>query len=125
MWFGQKWSEGELGNSLCVGGLTLIKGKQDTAGETVQSFRDSMPAYVLSCFSRVQLFATPWTVAQEAPLPMGFPKQERGSGLPCPAPGDLPNPGIKPSCFMFPALASRFFTTGATWEAHRDSVRPF
>ena len=56
---------------------------------------------------------------------MGFPKQERRSGLSCPAPGDLPNPGIKPSCFMFPALASRFFTTGTTWEVHRDSMRPF
>ena len=50
---------------------------------------------VLSCFSRVQLFATPWTVAHQAPLSMGFPRQEYWSGLPFPSPEDLPDPGIK------------------------------
>ena len=44
--------------------------------------------YVLSCFSRVQLFATPWTVAHQAPLPMGFSRQEYWSGLRCPSPGE-------------------------------------
>ena len=47
----------------------------------------------LSC---VRLFATPWTVVHQAPLSMGFSKQEYWSGLPLPSPGDLPNPGIKP-----------------------------
>ena len=47
-------------------------------------------------FSRVQLFATPWTVAYQAPPPMGFSRQEYWSGLPFPSPGDLPDPGIKP-----------------------------
>ena len=46
--------------------------------------------------SRVRLFAIPWTVARQAPLSMGFSKQEYWSGLPFPFPGDLPNPGIKP-----------------------------
>ena len=46
--------------------------------------------------SHVQLFATPWTVAYQAPLSMGFSRQEYCSGLPIPSPGDLPNPGIKP-----------------------------
>jgi len=46
--------------------------------------------------SRVQLFETPWTVAGQAPLSMGFSRQEYWSGLPFPSPGDLPNPGIKP-----------------------------
>ena len=46
--------------------------------------------------SRVQLFATPWTVAHQAPLFMGFPRQEYWSGLPFPAPGYLPDPGIEP-----------------------------
>ena len=46
--------------------------------------------------SHVQLFATPWTVARQAPLSMGFSKQEYWSGLPFPSPGDLPNPGIEP-----------------------------
>ena len=49
--------------------------------------------YVLS---RILLFLTPWTVARQAPLFMGFSRQEYWSGLPCPPPGDLPNPGIKP-----------------------------
>ena len=46
--------------------------------------------------SHVRLFATPWTVAYHAPLSMGFSRQEYCSELPCPSPGDLPNPGIKP-----------------------------
>ena len=48
---------------------------------------------------------------------MGFSRDEYWSGLPCPPPGDLPNPGIEPESLMFPALAGRFFTTSATWEA--------
>ena len=46
--------------------------------------------------SRVQFFATPWTVAYQAPPSMGFSRQEHLSGLPFPSPGDLPNPGIEP-----------------------------
>ena len=53
--------------------------------------------YVLSHFSRVRLFVTPWTVAHQAPLSVGFPRQEYRSGLPCPPPGDLPDPGIEPA----------------------------
>ena len=46
--------------------------------------------------STEQLFATPWTVPCQAPLSMGFPRQEYWSGLPLPSPGDLPHPGIEP-----------------------------
>ena len=46
--------------------------------------------------SRVRLFATPWTVAYQAPPSMGFSRQECWSGLPFPSPGDLPHPGIQP-----------------------------
>ena len=53
----------------------------------------------------VHLFATPRTVACQAPLSMGFPRQEYWSGVPFPPPGDLPNPGIKPPSLTFPALA--------------------
>ena len=60
----------------------------------------------------VQLFATPWTVARQAPLSMGFSRQEYWSGLPCP-PGDLPDPGIEPASPASPALAGGFFTTSA------------
>ena len=48
---------------------------------------------------------------------MGFSRQEYWSGLPFPPPGDLPDPGIEPTSLMSPALAGRFFTTSATWEA--------
>ena len=61
--------------------------------------------YVLS---RVLFFVTPWTVAHQIPLSMGFPRQEYWSGLLFPSPRDLPDPGIKPES---PALAGRFFTT--------------
>jgi len=52
---------------------------------------------MLSHFSRVWVFVTPWTVAHQAPLSMGFSRQEYWSGLPCLLPGDPPNPGIKPA----------------------------
>ena len=52
-----------------------------------------------------------------APLSMGFSRQEYWSGLSCPPPGNLPDPGIKPTSLMSPALADRFFTTSASWEA--------
>ena len=50
----------------------------------------------LKSLSQVRLFATPWTVAYQAPPSMGFSRQECWSGLPFPSPGDLPNPGIEP-----------------------------
>jgi len=53
------------------------------------------------------LFATPWTVARQAPLSMGFSRQASWSGLPFPSPGNLPEPGIE---LKSPALAGRFFT---------------
>ena len=58
--------------------------------------------------SRVGLFATPWTVTCQAPLSMGFFRQEYWSGLPFPSTGDLPDPGIEP---MSPVLVGGFFTT--------------
>ena len=58
--------------------------------------------------SRVQLFVTPWTVAHQAPLSMGFSRQEYCSGLPFPSPGDLPNLGIEPGS---PALQADALTS--------------
>ena len=58
--------------------------------------------------SRVRLFATPWTVAHQAPSSMGFSRQEYWSGLPFPSPGDLPDPGIKPTS---PALQADALTS--------------
>ena len=51
---------------------------------------------------------------------MGFSRQEYWSGLPCPPPGDLPDPGIEFASLISPALAGGFFTTSATWEAHQS-----
>ena len=48
---------------------------------------------------------------------MGFSRQEHWSGLPCPPPGALPNPGIEPTSLMSPALGVMFFTSSAAWEA--------
>ena len=72
---------------------------------------------VLSRFNCVQLFATGWTVAYQAPQSMGFSRQEYWSGLLCPPSGNLPNPGIEPPSLRSPALIGTFFTTSATWEA--------
>ena len=55
---------------------------------------------------------------------MGFSRQEYWSGLTFPSPGDLPNPGIEPVSLVSPALAGRFFTTSATWEARYKSMLP-
>ena len=66
--------------------------------------------------SRVQLLVTPWTAAYQAPLSMGFSRQESWSGLPCPPPGDLPDPGIEPVSLLSPALADGFLTTRASWK---------
>ncbi|KAB0344198.1 hypothetical protein FD754_021124 [Muntiacus muntjak] len=61
--------------------------------------------------------ASLWTLDHQAPLSMGLSRQEYRSGLPFPPPGDLGNPGIEPASLTSPALAGRFFTTSATWEA--------
>ena len=72
---------------------------------------------MLSRFSCIPLFVTLWTVACQAPLSMGFSRQEDWSGWPWPSPGDLPDPGFEPTSLMSPALTRGFFTTSATWEA--------
>ena len=62
-----------------------------------------------SSFQLHGLFETPWTIAHQAPLTMGFSRQECWSGLPCTLPGHLPDPGIKPTYLMSSALAGTFF----------------
>ena len=68
--------------------------------------------------SHVQLFATPWTVARQAPLSMGFSRQEYWSGLPWPSPGDLPNPGIKPGSPALQADALSSEPPGRGYKPH-------
>ena len=61
-------------------------------------------------------FIKNWTIAHHGPLSMGFPRQEYLSGMPFPSPGDLPDPGIKPTSTS-PALLGIFVSTSAIWEA--------
>ena len=64
--------------------------------------------HMLSHFSCVQLFATLWTIAHQAPLSMGFSRQEYRSGFPFPSPGYLPDPGIETASLVSPTLAGEF-----------------
>ena len=88
---------------------------QDNPGGSLY-LSPSWPLRTLSCacmlnhFSHVRLFVTLWTIAHQAPLSMGFSRQEYWSGLPCPPPG-------KPKTLVSPALTAGFFTTSITWEA--------
>ena len=87
------------------------------------AIRHSSALIIVETFSRVQLFVTPWSVAHQAPLSMGLPRQEYWSGLPFPPPGHLPYPGVDP---MSPELAGRFFTMEThssilAWEIHGQS----
>ena len=74
--------------------------------------------YCSHVFRHVCLFATSWTVARQASLSMEFSRQEYWNGLPCPSPGDLPDPEIEHTSLTSPALAGDFFTTGSTWETY-------
>ena len=68
--------------------------------------------------SHIQLFETPWTLARQAPLSMGLPRQENWSGLLFLPLGDLPHPGIELVSLVSPSLADRFFTTEPPGKSH-------
>ena len=90
-----------------LSGMTQRDGMGGDGRET-QEAGDICIGFVVELLSPIPLFATPWSVADQVPLSMGFPRQECQSGLLFPLPGDLPEPGIKSAS---PALAGRFFTT--------------
>ena len=77
----------------------------------------SFCVFMLSHFSHIWVFATPWPVAHQTPLSMEFSRQEYWSGLPCPPPGALPDPGMELVSPMSPALSGRIFTAHTTREA--------
>ena len=82
-------------------------------------------AYLLSCFSPVWLFETQRAIAHQAPLSVGFSRQEHWSGLPYPPLGGLPDSQVEPLSLKFPALAGGLFTTSTTREAlHRLYPHP-
>ena len=78
--------------SWTINSVVIVSGGQQR-DSAIQIHESKMKVKSLS---RVQLFATPWTVAYQAPPSMGFSRQECWSGLPFPSPGDLPDPGIEP-----------------------------
>ena len=80
---------------------------------------------MLSYFSHARLLATPWAAAHQAPLSMGFSRQEYWSELLCPPPGDLPHSGIEPASLMSPALTGVFFTTNAAWETPKATMENY
>ena len=77
----------------------------------------SIKGNMLSPFSHVQFFAAPWTIAHQAPLSMRFSRQGYWSGLPSPYSRDLPEAGTESMSLTSLVLASKFFTSSATWEA--------
>ena len=85
--------------------LEELKNKHTETSNRVMEIKSTLKVKSLS---RVRLFVTPWTVAYQAPLSMGFSRQEYWSGLPFPSPGDLPDLGIKPG---FPALEADALTS--------------
>ena len=82
------------------------------------------PCSVAQLLSRSWPFVTPWTIAHQAPQSMKFSRQEYWSGLPCPASRDLPDPGIKPTSLVSPALVGGFFTTEPPGKAQNDFPIP-
>ena len=76
---------------------------------------------MLRCFICVQLFVTLWTAAHQAPLSMGFSRQEYWSGLPCPPPGDLPDLGIEPTTLASPALQADSLPTESPGKPSQDN----
>ena len=130
-----KWSRTLRGDSLSGGEqgggkLLLVReaswilflGNNTHQGASLTSL--TLRGFLCMCaksFSHVQLSVTLWTISCQVPLSMGFSRQEYWSGLFCPPPGDLPDPGVEPSSVKCPAKAGRFFTTITTWESHVGS----
>ena len=118
-WIDHFWTvdvEGHTSPKLSVLILTFSKCVFIFTEATIITWTTRVHAYVLSWFSCVQLFVTPWTVAQQAYLSMGFSRQEYWSGLPCPSPRDLPDPGIEPMSPVAPALQADSLPLGH-WES--------
>ena len=85
--------------------MNLLKRLRNLQKGLIKEHTIRCAARLLSCFSRVQHFATPLNVAHQAPLSMEFSRQEYWSGLPCPPPGDLPDPGIESTSLTSLTLA--------------------
>ena len=94
--------------------LRNVRSELEVSGMITQNVKYFM---CVSCSVNVLLFATPWNVALQAPLSMGFSRQEYWNGLLGPPLGYHPDPGVKSGSLTSLGLAGRFFTTSAGWEA--------
>ena len=94
--------------------VVLVSSVQQSESVTHMHMRTCL----LSRFSCVLFFVTLWTIAHRAPLSMGFSRQEYWSGLSCPSPEDLPNPGTEPVSLTSHVPAGGFFTTSASWDIY-------
>ena len=106
-------SEIELNCKTSVGVRELVM----ACGKSEPTLCLALALFVRAKVSCVWFFVTLWALAHQAPLSMGFSRQEYWSGLPFPPQGDLPTPGIEPMSLMSLALAGRFFTPRTTWGA--------
>ena len=107
------WELSILSTQFCCELKTALRNKEKKLIK--EKKREEGVTSVTCVYDQFCLFVTPWSVVLQAPLSMGFPRQEYWCGLPFPIPGDLSNPGIKPMSLASAALAGGFFTT---WEAH-------
>ena len=86
----------------------------------------SMRAWMLSPFNPIRLFVTLWTVVRQAPLSTGLSRQEYWGGLPCPPPGDLPDPGIEPvspqGSRVLYSISSCNFQSWKAWELNSGNL---
>ena len=89
-------------------------------GERGKMWYPRLQTFFVCMLSCVRLFATPWTVAQQAPLSVGFPRHEYQNGLPFSSPGDVPYPGIEPTSVASPTLAG-----GSLWLHCLESPQAF
>ena len=102
--------------------LRLVAICNTTLRSLVIYFGMCLVTCVLSCFSHVKFFVNLRTVVHQAPLSMGFYRQEYWSVLPCHSPVDLPDPGIKPKSLISSVSAGGFFTTSVTSSWPRDQT---
>ena len=104
--------------------VTMLKGYKVLSNSKAKML-PYIVAYMCVCVSRSVVsdsFATPWTVALQAPQPLGFSRLEYWSGLPFPSPGDLSNPGTEPACLAAPArcMDSLSLATGEALHTHQQ-----
>ena len=112
----------QLNNSLSclLGNLRDVSYSPLSAIHTLQGLNKCFVVIVQS-LSHIWLFVTPWSVAHQAPLPMGLSWQESWSRLPFPSPGDFPNPGIEPKSLASLALADGFLTSASHGEPYHST----